>query len=959
MDHRWTAWVLIAGCLAVAAGAAESAPSGSPRTVEECDEAVRQQPRSHGAWFCYRQLADAWGRGFVPLVEHLERRLASHPRDHMNELYLALLELNAQQKEKAEPLLRKAADGFHAEGDQTGEGKAQSLLVAMICREQRLADATPELRRLERVAEASTDAELRADAWLRASYCYFYRADLGRSLAYLKRAEAEVERMPPSPRAAFLRRLTLDGMGSDYSVMGRHRDAYEVMQRALAIATTDIARAETRHRLAYEAMHLADDGVLEWAEVDRLIQASLDMEAKVGRPYLQVYETRILYALRAWGKPEGRKALEEAVAYGRQNYPHTAVIALRLLAKMEFDLAPAHPGPALALLDESLDLTRKNRVQLEDANGMLMKAYIRFRTGPRSEAIEDAQAALREFDRVRDLQPEAMVRAFTSAETAFAHELVAGYLLDPAHGQSSPSDTDLAFQIIEGRRARALLGALMAARALPPPPGPLRVRRDELRMALASTQRSLLSPALVGEDRERALAELTRLESAADVLRDDLARETAEGPLLRAPAPTLAMVQAQLAPEEALLSFQVWRRQHTEDSPFDDGSSWVLTVTRDAVRAARIPDEGVLRERAAMLRAAIAGRDDAEVAGVTALHGDLVAGALAGLPPTVTRLIVVPDGPLHALPFGALREAVTGQPLAARYAISIAPSAALWLRWRGGRTEPAAERGAPVALVLADPAISGGSPDRPTPAVPLSRDAAVWVQGLGLPALPFARTEALSISRELGGATRVVLGADASEHFLKGVDLRPYRALHLAAHAVVDEDRPERSAVVLAPGAPEEDGLLQMQEVADLDLAGKLVVLAACRSSSGAILTGEGPLSLARSFFQAGSPAVVASLWSLRDDEVASLMSGFYRALAEGQPAADALAIAQRAQVAAHAPTASWAGLLMLGDGAFTLVPPGRAVERDQPMARVALVAALLLGALGVLLWLRHRSGEG
>src|SRR5262249_37072475 len=148
------------------------------------------------------------------------------------------------------------------EGDQTGEGKAQSLLVAMLCRDRRFADATPELRRLESVADGSTDAELRADAWLRANYCYFYQADLGRSLAYLNRAEAEVQRLPPSPRAALLRRLTLDGLGSIYSVMGRHRDAYEVMQRALAIATTDIARAETRHRLAYEGMHLADDGVL-------------------------------------------------------------------------------------------------------------------------------------------------------------------------------------------------------------------------------------------------------------------------------------------------------------------------------------------------------------------------------------------------------------------------------------------------------------------------------------------------------------------------------------------------------------------------------------------------------------------------------------------------------------------------------------------------------------------------
>jgi tetratricopeptide (TPR) repeat protein len=956
MDHRLAVLVVIAGCFAGAAGAGEGPPGGPPRTVEECDEAVRQQPRSHGAWFCYRQLADAWGRGFVPLVAHLEQRLASHPADHMNELYLALLELNAQQNDKAEPLLRKAADGFHAEGDQTGEGKAQSLLVAMLCRDRRFADATPEVRRLELLAEASTDPELRADAWLRANYCYFYRSDLGRSLAYLHRAEAEVQRIPPSPRAALLQRLTLDGLGGVYSVMGRHREAYEVMQRALAIATTDIARAETRHRLAYEGMHLADEGVLDWAEVDRLIRASLDMEAKVGRPYLQVYETRILLALRAWGTPVGRKALEEAVAYGRQQYPHTAIIALRLLAKMEFDLSPAHPEQPLALLDESLALTRQNRVQLEDANGMLMKAYIRFRTGPRPQAIEEAQAALAEFDRLRDLQPEAMVRAFTSAETAYAHELVAGYLLDPAHGPSSPADANLAFQIIEGRRARALLGALMAARALVPPPGPLRVRRDELRTALSSTQKALLSPALVGEDRERALAELIRLESASEVLRDDLARETAEGPLLRVPPPTLAMVQAQLAPEEALLSFQTWRRQHTEDSPFDDGSSWVLTVTRDAVRATRIPDEEVLRERGAMLRAAIAGRAGAEVAGVTALHRELLAGALLGLPATVTRLIVVPDGPLNALPLGALRDARTGQPLAARYAISIAPSAALWLRWSAGRTEPgAAERGMPLALVLADPAIADGSASRQAAAGSTTRDAAVWVQGLGLPALPFARREASSISRELGGAALVLLGADASEHFLKQADLHPYRALHLAAHAVVDEDRPERSAVVLAPGAPEEDGLLQMQEVADLDLAGKLVVLAACRSSSGAILAGEGPLSLARSFFQAGSPAVVASLWPLRDDEAASMMAGFYRALAEGQPAAAALARVQREHLAAGAPTAAWAGLIMLGDGAFALVPPGRPVERDAPVARVVVVAVLLAGALTLLVWRRRR----
>jgi tetratricopeptide (TPR) repeat protein len=934
---------VIAACLAGIAPARAGPSGGGPRTVAECDEAVRLRPQAHEAWFCYRQLADNWSRGFGPLVEHLKSRLAKHPGDHMNELYLALLALNARQNSLAEPLLRSAADGFHAAKDQASEMMASSLLVAMLCRERRLADATPELRRLEGLAEASADPESRADAWLRANNCYFYRSDFGRSLAYLNRARADLQGLPRSPRVDLLQRLTLDGLGATYSVVGRHREAYEVMQRALEVAATDIARAETRHRLAYEAVHLADEGALGWEEVDRLIRASLDMERVVGRPYWQVYDTRILFALRAGPTPEGLAALDEAIAFGRREYPHTAVIALRLLAKTKFDLDPLHPEPALALVEESLALGRQHKVELEEPGALLMKAYIRFRTGPRDQAIAEGEAALAEFDRVRDLQPEAMVRAFTSAETAYAHELLAGYLLDPAHGPSSSADADRAFQILEQRRARVLLGALMAARALPPPAGPLRERRDSLRAALASTQKRLLSPTLVGEGRERALVELSRLEAAEEVLRDDLARETAEGQLLRAPPPSLAMVQQRLAPEEAMLSFQTWRRRHTEDAPFQDGSSWVLTITRDSVRATRIPDDDALRGKLAFLPAVIERRDGSELEAMAALYRDLLAGALAGLPEAVTRLVVVPDGPLHSLPIGALRDG-SGVPLAARYAVSVAPSAALWLRWRAAQAAPAAiGKEAPLALVLADPLLSERRMESEKVVSAVHRESTLWVRGLSLQALPFARAEASAISRELGGSSRVLLGADASERFLKTADLHPYRALHLATHAVVDEARPERSAVLLAPGAEEEDGLLQMQEVANLDLAGKLVVLAACRSSSGATLAGEGPLSLARSFFQAGSQAVVGSLWPLRDDEAASIMAAFYRGLAEGELAAVALARAQRERVAAGAPAAAWAGLLVLGDGSLALVPPGRPAESSRIVALALIVAALAL----------------
>ena len=148
--------------------------------------------------------------------------------------------------------------------------------------------------------------------------------------------------------------------------------------------------------------------------------------------------------------------------------------------------------------------------------------------------------------------------------------------------------------------------------------------------------------------------------------------------------------------------------------------------------------------------------------------------------------------------------------------------------------------------------------------------------------------------------------------------------LHFATHAVTDETNPDRSGVLLAPGAANQDGLLQIREIVDLDLDGRVVVLSACSSNTGALLRGEGVMSLARAFFQAGAHTVVASLWRLRDDEAADLFDRFYRHLGKGLSVAAALRSAQRDMIANGAPAAAWAGLVVLGDGDLVPLPGGR-----------------------------------
>src|SRR6185503_20583650 len=150
----------------------------------------------------------------------------------------------------------------------------------------------------------------------------------------------------------------------------------------------------------------------------------------------------------------------------------------------------------------------------------------------------------------------------------------------------------------------------------------------------------------------------------------------------------------------------------------------------------------------------------------------------------------------------------TAEPLAARYEVSVVPSATLWLRTR----RQARGRPATPALALADPDIAGapsaGAPERQWP----------LEQGRQLGRLPHARAEGRFVVRQLGGGSTLLAGPEATENFLKRPGLRRYGVLHIAAHSLVDDEKPDRSAILLAPGAPDEDGLLQIRELVRLDL---------------------------------------------------------------------------------------------------------------------------------------------
>ncbi len=74
-----------------------------------------------------------------------------------------------------------------------------------------------------------------------------------------------------------------------------------------------------------------------------------------------------------------------------------------------------------------------------------------------------------------------------------------------------------------------------------------------------------------------------------------------------------------------------------------------------------------------------------------------------------------------------------------------------------------------------------------------------------------------------------------------------------------------------------DDGFLTAMEASSLDLAGtELVILSACDSEVGDVLTGEGNAGLRRAFQLAGANSVVSTLWPVSDDVTTELMASLY-----------------------------------------------------------------------------------
>ena len=449
--------------------------------------------------------------------------------------------------------------------------------------------------------------------------------------------------------------------------------------------------------------------------------------------------------------------------------------------------------------------------------------------------------------------------------------------------------------------------------------------------ALARGGRAEAAYALAERRRARELAsrmmqaEVLRDErSAPGTLRERVARQLPS-------APTAAEIRAALPDEHtALLEYVT--------GP-DLAPTTLFVLTRGGLRAFTLAPLDSLGAQVTRFTTLLEEGDD-PTALASALGAALLDSAAAALPASVTRLVVVPDGILHRLPFDALRLA-DGRYVLERWATSIAPSAAvaraLWSRdaTRGGRADDASGSEPARVLALGDPAFVG---ERDGDASRGEALRSLFDSAGGLTRLTGSGREARLVA-SYAPESDVRVRDEASEAFLKRAPLAGFDVLHLATHALVDDRTAARTALALAPGGGE-DGFLSPGDVAALRLDADLVVLSACRTAGGVLLGGEGVWGLTGPLLQAGARSVVATGWRIGDESAVQLVDDLYAGLARGLAVSEALREAKLAALRRGAPPREWAAFTVVGDPLVT-VP----LREPAPWTRVPVWVVLLGGA--------------
>jgi tetratricopeptide (TPR) repeat protein len=683
----------------------------------------------------------------------------------------------------------------------------------------------------------------------------------------------------------------LNNLALIHRSLGHPDVATSRLEEGLAIAR-ELLEQDPQDRVARDREALALHGIATLSADAGRIEQALEAQRKALEAWASLNDPRYVahasmsVADLLWKldrREEARDQLERALAGFREVAKHSGEAAA-LTLRGKFDVAAGAHEEALASCTAALEIAQSRGLAAETRDARALLGTIHEAMGRPAQALEEYARAVEliEAQRLELASDEFRMRFFASTAHVFERATNLQAALE--------ADTDGApatFRLVERARARSLAELLSEAAA---------GLRESIPEVLSERELALI---------DRVSAATVRLVEARDAQRREAERALADAEdelrrfkiELRRRAPAYAhatypepvgleeLGRLVLRPDETLLRYYL----------ADDGTSLVWVVDQREARVFRLPRS--TKEIEALVGGYLdrVGRADAGLAGPAgaAEAESLSAALLVEQPRPGQRLIVVPDGALHRLPFESLRR--EGRYLIEDHEIVVVPSATVLQRLRESGVGPAGDG----FLGVGDPV--AGADDSAFPQLPWS-----------------GRSLEQIASRFPEGARTLLRGEACTRERLRAQPLRAYRFVHFATHGWLDPRTPRRIGLRLSPAAPDGPaGFLYVEDVFPMELSAELVVLSACQSGLGELLPGEGLAGLTRAFLYAGTRSVLVSLWPVDDRPTAEFMETLYAQL-EGTTVATALRRTKLAFIASERAALrqphAWAAFVLVGD---------------------------------------------
>ncbi|HNT02074.1 MAG TPA: CHAT domain-containing protein, partial [Candidatus Saccharicenans sp.] len=353
-----------------------------------------------------------------------------------------------------------------------------------------------------------------------------------------------------------------------------------------------------------------------------------------------------------------------------------------------------------------------------------------------------------------------------------------------------------------------------------------------------------------------------------------------------------------------------------------DDSAYAFALTNRGLKVYPVPTRRELRSKVTNHRRAISDIDNKDFPTGQELYELLLK---PGLVDGIKNLIIIPDDILNLLPFETLLTADQNSDwLIKKYTVYYAPSLSSLRELAHRQNRKNRPKPQHNLLAVGDPYYGDLEEKYPELSTKAIFQDFYTLTDLKFYRLRYSHEEVKRISSLIPRST-VLEREKASEDLVKSANLVDYKIIHFAAHGLIDDQKPARSAIILTlDNDPAEDGFLQMREVFNLKLNADLAVLSSCQTGLGQFIKGEGMEGISRAFFYAGSSSVVMSLWTINDQVSAQFMERFYYHLKGNENLAEALRQVKlemiESEIVSH--PYYWAGFILSGDGSTRVFQP-------------------------------------